>query len=137
MYVQPILPYHSTYDLCCNPTQGPKCGSKSWRSTSDCCTCSLVVYPFEASFTGCSRDVAVAAGLMAIHVTTGSPRDWRHGGWLARGQGQCQLQFDDLPRQSSQHRRWNRGPPPGLKVDPLLNASPSLGSIHLINSAPR
>ena len=27
--------------------------------------------------------------------------------------------------------------PPGLKVDPLLNASPSFGSIHLINSTPQ
>ena len=39
------------------------------------------------------------------------------------------------------HRRWNRGVggarPPGLKVDPLLNASPSFGSIHLINSTPQ
>ena len=36
---------------------------------------------------------------------------------------------------------FNRGVgvarPPGLKVHPLLNASPSLGSIHLINSAPQ
>ena len=37
--------------------------------------------------------------------------------------------------------RWNRGVggawPPGLKVDPLLNASPSFGSIHLIDSTPQ
>ena len=46
-----------------------------------------------------------------------------------------------LPLAPRPHRRWNRGvggarPPPGLKVDPLLNASPSFGSIHLINSTP-
>ena len=45
------------------------------------------------------------------------------------------------PSRPRPHRRWNRGvggaKPPGLKVDPLLNASPSLRSIHLINSAPQ
>ena len=43
-----------------------------------------------------------------------------------------------LPPPAPMHRRWNRGAggagPPGFKVDPLLNASPSFGSMHLINS---
>ena len=46
-----------------------------------------------------------------------------------------------LPLAPRPYRRWNRGvggaSPPGLKVDPLLNASPSFGSIHLINSTPQ
>ena len=46
-----------------------------------------------------------------------------------------------LPLAPRPHRQWDRGVggarPPGLKVDPLLNASPSFGSIHLINSALR
>ena len=49
--------------------------------------------------------------------------------------------ISSLPPPSRPRRRWNRGVggarPPGLKVDPLLNASPSLGSIHFINSAPQ
>ena len=49
--------------------------------------------------------------------------------------------ISSLPLAPRPHRRWNRGVggarPPGLKVDPLLNASPSFGSIHLINSTPQ